>query len=44
MRPAGPILFSERSHDDGGPEKHLDLIRGKLLLISEDFYDHFAVL
>jgi len=42
MRPAGPILFSQRSHDEGDPEKHLDLIGGKLLFISEDFCDHFA--
>lgn len=42
MRPAGPIAYSERAHDDGGPVQHLEVVNGKLLLVSEDFYDHFA--
>jgi hypothetical protein len=42
MRPAGPILFTQRLHCAGQPEKHLDVVDGKLLLVCEDFYDHFA--
>jgi hypothetical protein len=42
MRPDGPILFSDREKDDGGPEQHLEAPKGKLWLVCEDFYDHFA--
>jgi hypothetical protein len=47
MRPGGRIAFSERAHDDVGPEQHLTIVkddqhRDKLLLVSEDFYDDFA--
>ena len=42
LRPGVRIAYSERAHDDGGPEQHLEIVNGKLLLVSEDFYDHFA--
>jgi hypothetical protein len=42
MRPGGRILFSDRAKDDGGPQQHLEVTNGKLWLICEDFYDHFA--
>jgi hypothetical protein len=42
MRPAGPVLFSQRSHWVQQPGSHLSEFNGRLLLICEDFYDHLA--
>jgi hypothetical protein len=42
MRPAGAVLFSQRSHWAQRPGSHLAEFNGQLLLICEDFYDHLA--
>jgi len=42
MRPQGPVLFSSREHWPECPSMHLSEVNYHLLLICEDFYDHFA--
>lgn len=41
MRPHGPIAFAERSNCATG-SPHLTVCDGRLILVCEDFYDHFA--
>lgn len=42
MRPHGPVLFSSREHWTGRTKMHLCEVNNRLLLVCEDFYDHFA--
>jgi hypothetical protein len=42
MRPHGRVLFSSRVHWPESPNAHLSEVNNSLLLICEDFYDHFA--
>lgn len=42
MRPQGKVLFTSREESTQDGTKHLEIINEQLLLVCEDFYDHFA--